>query len=148
MPVATKNERGGRITSKPDASVRRCNLQPCQPTTEIYDDHQPVSQVPIAETTGAMNKELERAKTFNEETKKLVQIVERWKTENKDLIDFDRTKILDSALVSSSGKVRLQFFVVPQQGRQEHLEKKLTALDQMIHTDRTFTLVSLVSFFI
>ena len=68
MPVATKNERGSRITSKPDTSVRRCNLQPCQPTAEIYDDHQPVSHAFIAEMAEAMNKELERAKTFNEET--------------------------------------------------------------------------------
>ena len=91
----------------------------------------------------------EREQTFHRECERLAHILEQWKIKNKRLINLNATKVLADALVSSSGKICMQFFVTPKKEQfNAELETELTKLDQSVCNDSAFTIIRLVSFFI
>jgi len=92
-----------------------------------------------------MEDNFKRRQRLNEEAGRLFQIVEKWREENKDKIDWHKTKISEEILVSSSGRIRFQFIVIPQGGQADFLEDKLVLLDQSIFTNPSFKIVRLVS---
>ena len=102
----------------------------------------------FAESFGkAMEEANKQHQLLNSEARRLFQIIDNWKAEHKDRIDLNETKVLKEILVSSSGKFRFQFFVVPKDGQVDFFDfdKALVLLDQAILDDPEFTIVRLVS---
>jgi hypothetical protein len=100
---------------------------------DLYNNY--IYAEPIKKTVAAVNDELQR----------LRQLVEKWKHEHRGIIDVRATGTPNTVLASSSGKLRLQFFVVPQKNQRDSLEEKLVLLDESVLNDPSFQIVRLDS---
>jgi hypothetical protein len=120
--------------------LRGANGSPVVLANDLYVNH--FLAEPIRKAMAEVNKQHQR---FEMEAQSLCQIVEDWKSEHKDTINLIDTKIAKTVLVSTIGKARFQFIVVPLEGQEDFLESELVKLDSRILKDSTFQMVRLDS---
>ena len=110
---------------------------------ELYDNHF------LAEPfRKAVEEVREQRLQFENEATRLGQIIDQWTDEHKDTINVTETKLADVVCFSTSGKVRFQFIVVPQEGQEGFLESELVKLDSRILDNPEFQIVRLDSLLI
>ena len=87
----------------------------------------------------------EAKKRWQDEVQRLIALVAEWLDKYENSIDRGRTRFLPKPLYSSSGKVRYQLIVIPQEGQEASMEKALADLDSLFVGNDAFQIVRLDS---